>query len=265
MSRTLNLAEALLARGRSYQNVGRYRDALVTLNRLAGLRCLPGDVALDTQVCLAEVQLTRGKFAGARRHLVAALVHEPDNARYHRLLGAAIAGDERGDPHRALEHFRKSLKLAPDEPSCLCEHGLLALRLGQIEEGVHSLHRAVEVAPQDAEMLAALVRGLSDLGRDDDAERELRLGMFRNARDPRFRELWRRFCFEQTRRRQVAERSSRANCSSATAGPTLLPFLRPVRPPAPECVSRKVIRRDGPGRPRPHRRGSVPMPDQRHA
>src|SRR3954447_2164718 len=83
MSRTLNLVDGLLLMGRRHQQLGRARDALTILARLASFRELPREVAEETQARLGEIQLRRRKYHRARRHLAAALHHDPENARYH--------------------------------------------------------------------------------------------------------------------------------------------------------------------------------------
>src|SRR5262249_12819596 len=131
MSMKLNLADCLLAMGRRFQELGRDYDARQVLGKLGNLRQLPAAVAEETQVRLAAMGLKNPRFHRARRHLTAALAHQPDNARYHYLLAGALNSDHRADPQRALEHYQRSLELDPKQPLCLGEYGLLALTLGK--------------------------------------------------------------------------------------------------------------------------------------
>jgi tetratricopeptide (TPR) repeat protein len=264
MSRTLNLADHLLSMGRNYQELGRTQDAVRVLTRLTGLRDLPGAVAEETQARLGELQLRRRKFARARRHLTAALRHQPDSARYHHLMGLAVSAADHGDAQRALEHFQRSLAIEPDQPKCLCAHGRLALRLGLRDEGLTSLRRAAELAADDPVVLADVVKGLRLASLVSEAEGLLRAALFRNARDPRFRKLWDDFQFQQARREQeIARLAARLRQD----GPVLLPFVRPPEGTTPRRrLARKIIRQDGPGPvPPPHAGQSVRFPDQRHA
>src|SRR6516165_3949935 len=187
MSMTLNLADRLLSMGRHFRELGRNQDALRILGRLAGFRDLAPEVAEETQVHLAEIQLARQHFTRARRHLTAALVHQPQSARYHYLMATALAGDPRADHTRAADHYRQSLKLHPEQPACLAEYGLLALRLGQTDEGLASLLRAVELAPNDATVVGSLAQGLTEEGRREEARSILRAALFRNPRSIAFR------------------------------------------------------------------------------
>jgi tetratricopeptide (TPR) repeat protein len=266
MSRTLSLADSLLAMGRNFQELGRPHDALDILDRLAGFRSLPAAVAEETQARLAEIRLGRGDFTRARRHLTAALTHQPDNARYHYLMASALAGDEKkGDPHRAADHYRRSLRIDPEQPACLCEFGLLALRLGQTDEGLACLRMAVELAPDDPEPLARLVEGLCREDGADEARRVLRAALFRNPRHAGFRKLWTDFQFTQLYHEQTARRAERSAEPGATDGPTLLPFVRPA-PGTVWARSRgQRVRRDGPSASEPHLPGGARRPGQRHA
>src|SRR5437868_15245315 len=96
---------------RTFQELGRTLDALRVLTRLPGFRELPGEVAEEAQVRLAEIQIKRRKYQRARRHLTAALQHRSEEPRYHYLMGIASLAEGRGDLKRADEHFRRSLAL----------------------------------------------------------------------------------------------------------------------------------------------------------
>ena len=144
MSKTLNLTDQLLSRGRFLQEIGRTHDAARLLGRLAGLRELPAAAAEETQARLAELNIRQRHFAQARRHLAAALTHNTKNARYHYLMAVAHDQDENGDPQTALDHFRQALRLDADQPRYLGDFGILALCLGHNEEGLAALRRGVE-------------------------------------------------------------------------------------------------------------------------
>jgi len=264
MSRTLNLVNGLLARGRHLQQIGREQDALHMFERLAGFQDLPEQVAEETQVRLAELLFDRGEFQSARRHLTAALVQKPTSARYHFLMASALESDEKGDDRRALQHYRMSLDLDSDQPERLGEAGMLALRLGKVVEGLKWLRRAAELAPDDPEVVARLVEGLHEIGRPEEARLTLRAALFRNPRDGRFRKLWSDFHFHELREEQETIRETRWETIGEEEKPVLLPFLRPVSAPA--QAGRKRVRRDpATPLPPPHmpRRGR--LPNHKHA
>src|SRR5438046_2467787 len=119
MSTTLNLVDHLLLRGRRFQDLGRTHDARAVFGRLLGVHELPAPVAEEVQARLAELELQRHKYLRARRHLTAALAYQPANAHYHQLMAYALEEDDKGDPERALEHYRLSLQADPEQPDCL--------------------------------------------------------------------------------------------------------------------------------------------------
>jgi Tfp pilus assembly protein PilF len=241
MSKTLNLLDHLLARGRRYQRLGHERRASQILRRLAAFHALPPRVAEETQAQLAAISLRQRRFRKARRHLVSALAHRPASARYHYLMALAVARDPHADPQRAARHFRKSLRIDPEQPGCRSAYGALALRLGQTEEGLGSLRRAVEFAPQNVRALRRLVKGLEAARQFDEARRALQTALFLNAGDHRFRRLLENYQFRRLCREQAESRERRTDAESA---PAILPFGR-------GCL--KVVRNDGPSQsPGPH-------------
>jgi Tfp pilus assembly protein PilF len=266
MSMTLNLVDRLLARGRHFQQLGRDHDAIHTLGRLSQFASLPAEVAEETQARLAEIHLRCNRPRKARRHLTAALVHQPRNARYHLLMARAVEADRRGDPERALEHYQRSLEIDPDQPECLSECGLLAVRQGQPEEGLSNLRRAVELDADDPELLQRLVKGYCLLRRPDEARAVLRVARFRHARDYRFQKLWNDFQFEQLRRQQETDTLARSVADGSDVEPILLPFVRPAREETKGAGTATIIRVDGPETPRPpHHPRITRLPRRRHA
>lgn len=241
MSMMLNLTDRLLAMGRQYQTLGLSRDAFHVLKRLSSFPELPTDVAEETQVRLAELHLLRRRFRRARRCLTAALRWAPDNPRYHFLMATAIEGDDKRDPQRAADHYRRSLELDPEQPEALARFGQLLLTMGQRPEGIEYLRRAVELSPHEPEWVGKLAAGLR-LGNDYEAARMvLREALFRNSRDARFRQLWFDHRFQEARREQEAEREQRTERTAEE--PVILPFVRLTEPRVRE-VDGRIIRKD---------------------
>jgi tetratricopeptide (TPR) repeat protein len=178
-------------------------------------------------------------------------------------MASALEADDKADDRRALEHYRMSLELDGDQPECLGEAGMLALRLGKVVEGLKWLRRAAELAPDDSEAVARLVEGLQEVGRPEEARVTLRAAMFRNPRDGQFRKLWSDFHFHELREQQEEERETRWETVEEEK-PVLLPFLRPVSPPA-KARGKRVRRDSASPLPPPHmpRRGR--LPDHKHA
>jgi Tfp pilus assembly protein PilF len=245
MDETVNLFEHLLAAARRFQQLGRPGDARAALERLASFPDLPDHLAEETQVRLAELALRRRRYKLARQHLRAALRHRPDSARSHFMLATAYRANEEGNLSRAAHHYRRSLELNPEQPRCLSDYGLLCLRLGEVEEGLEHLRKAVALSRDNADSLGKLVSGLCRSGQADEARSTLREGLFRNPRSPRFQKLWVDFQLLQLRRQQEIERLRHP----VEEGPVLLPFVR-----LPDEKEGSDKRRDDPtSLPGPHR------------
>jgi tetratricopeptide (TPR) repeat protein len=249
MSRMLGLVDSLLVAGRKQQQLGREGEALKIFKRLASFGDLPEGVAEETQARLGEIQVRRGHYRKARRHLAAALAHQPQSSRYHALMAGALAADDRkGDRELALAHYRLALDLDGDDPDCLSEYGLLAVRMGETGEGFAALRQAVEMCPSNPELVTRLVDALGEEGREDEARQVLRLAVFQNPRDARFQRLYGDWRFHELRRQQQSEIRG-MTAASGTSGPRILPFVRMSdqgREEAKGRVSAKIVRRDPP-------------------
>jgi tetratricopeptide (TPR) repeat protein len=265
MSSTLNIADHLLVRGRNLQQLGRSHDAARVFGRLAGLRVLPADVAEETQCRLAELLLQRGKNREARRHLRAALVLQPNSARYHYLIAMSLDDEDAGDAARALEHYEKSLEADPQQPRCLAGAGLVAILLGKTEHGLSYLRRAVELDPANPEMVRTLVDALCELGRTADARRTLMAALFRNPRDRRFRREWDDFRFHRVHEEQKARQRRDVASERGEESPTLLPFVRPASGSRPSPAGNTIRRHGSAPAPGPHLPSFGHVPDRKHA
>jgi tetratricopeptide (TPR) repeat protein len=241
MSRTLNLVHRLLAMGRKLQKLGANREAARVFGRLSGLRELPAAAAEEVQFRQGELLLRQRRYLRARRHLAAALASSPDRARYHFLMACAARLDDRCDPGRALEHYRRAAELAPERPRYLAAFGLAAVKAGNAG-GLDTLRRAAGLAPDDAAVLRRAVEGLERCRHFDEAERLVRLARFRNPRDHRLRSLWEALRFRRARAEQLAERREAA-AACADLGPTFLPFA-PLPEGTPAGGGRKTFRLD---------------------
>jgi tetratricopeptide (TPR) repeat protein len=263
MSRTLNLADHLLERARRFHDLGRHFDAQHLLTRLTGLKELSPQLAEEALVRLAEIMLRRRRYLKARRCLAAALLHNADNARYHYLMGQAADADGKGDAERATEHYRRSLELEPRQVCCLIACGLLAVRLGDRDEGLARLREAAELSPDEPENLRHLAVGLRRCGQAEEAEQVLRLARFRHPRDMRFAQLWNDFRFQQMRRAQQETRAAAALANDA--GPVLLSYARRAEQQKPRPLGNGLRLDPAAQLPASHLSRPVRSPEQRHA
>jgi len=224
MSKTLNLAERLLAYGQELQRLGVTGKAEHIFTKLASFRDLPPRIACAIQAHLGELALENRRFAVARRHLGVALAFDPNNAHYHFLLATATNVDKRLGPQQALKHYRRSLRLDPNDPQSLTDYGLSALKLGHDKAGLAALGRALELAPDDPELVAEIVDGMWRQRRFSEARDIARLALFRNPRNPHFHEVWNDLRFREAQSTQERARQKR-RASPPSTGARLLPFL----------------------------------------
>jgi tetratricopeptide (TPR) repeat protein len=265
MSRTLNLVERVLARARHLQQLGVEDQALQALGELSRLADLESEVAEEVQSRLAELLFARGKHRKARRHLAAALAHQPDNAHYHHLMAKAIEADVHCNPARALAHWRRALELDADQPRYLSDFGLLAVREGQTEDGLAALRQAHKLAGDDPEVLASVTEGLCHAGLAEEARAMLLAARFRNPRDLAIQQLWNDFQYQQLHAQQAAVRRERL-AGSPESEPRLLPFVRPLPGTTPAGSGGHILRRDRRGRRGPpHFTDPARLPGKKHA
>jgi tetratricopeptide (TPR) repeat protein len=243
MSRMLPFTDHLLSRARHFQQIGRLDDALHLLGRLAEMGNLPPAAAEETHARLAEIHLGHQRYAAARRHLTAALDLCPDGARYHHALANALDQGAEAEPATALDHFRRSLAQEPDQPGCLSDFGLAALRHGDNEEGLSALRRAAELDPDDPEIVRKLALGLELLDRPEEAQRVVRESLFRHPRHAGFRKLYSDCRFSQTSHDQEAARLASRDHGSEDE-PVVLAFT-PTAGRRWHAHGRKLVRRDG--------------------
>jgi Tfp pilus assembly protein PilF len=241
MSMTLNLVDRLLDRARNLRRHGQNEASARVFSRLTGLRDLPADIAEEAHVGLAEIRLEQEQHKQARRHLAAAIAHEPGCAHYHYLMAVAVEDDPHADPKRAGVHYRRSLALDPDEATYQCDYGLFALRHGNRRAGLAALRRAAAAAGDDPEMLGRVAAALREADRADEARSLLRAALFRNPRDRRFRDLWERHQFDMI---HAAQQECSQRWSVNAPAPVLLPFRLPKK--RVRRVGDKLIRTDGP-------------------
>jgi predicted Zn-dependent protease len=263
MSRTLNLCEHLLYEGRRFWSLGVDRHALRTFSHLSRLGELPADIAEETQRRLAELYLKQRKFAKARRHLAAALSHDPNNPESHHMLACSHAEDQKGDRGLAMRHFRRCVQLDPENPRYHNDAGQFALRHGKSQQGLVWLRHAAELAPDDAEVIRDVVSSLQKCGYGTEAQCIARAAFFRNSRNPHFQRLWHDFRFQQLQAHQHRIQKRHIVRHAVAEGRICLSFQRlTVETPR----GRKLVRRDGPSGPRPsHLLRSGILADQKHA
>lgn len=245
MSRTLDLVDSMLAQARRFYLLGLHVQAAPLLDKL--LRLHPTEKAAEeAQAMLGEIRLHQQQFDRARRHLTVAANLAPAHAPHHHRLAQAAASDPACDPNRALPHYRRTLSLEPEDARCWCEYALQALKVGKTAVAWKALDKALQLAPDDAEVVEAAAEAFREHGKEAAATRLLRLARFRNSGDPQFHRMWQNHQFRLLHARQNARFTTDLDDE-----PRLLPFVRPEEAPQAENAP---VRTDGPSTlPGPHR------------
>lgn len=252
MSRTLKMQDALLARARRLHERARYAESLPVLRRLFLYPNLPDDIAAEVHARLADAYAARGEFRPARKHLSALLKIKPHCPDAHRRMAKLLERDPRADARRAVRHYRKAMALAPSRTDLMRDCGRLIAEVGRAETGLDLLRRAMEQTPDDLSILETLVEALCELGRVDEARRELQLARFRQHSTAGYDRIISDFHFRRLR--------AEAKSAGFREAPMVLPFLK-VRP----ALRRRTVRRDVASLPMPHLFRITGRPDTRHA
>ena len=171
------------------------------------------------------------------------------------MMAVAVEDDPDANAERAGRYYRRALELDPKNPLYLCEYGQYLVEWGKVQKGLSLLRKANAEAPDDPQMVAALTEALRVTGNVEEAEHILRLAMFRNSQDRRFRDVWSDHQFQVLH----ASQQKAIKKSQPNEGPVLLRFA-PVKSEKESSADGKTIRVDGPstlpGPKRPKRRDS---------
>jgi len=97
--------------------------------------------AAEVNAQLGLSYLQRGEKFVAAEKLTRALRDDPNSALVQH--GNAILQDSLGQSALAQEHFRRALEIAPNDPEILNNYGAFLCRQGQFGEGISMLERAL--------------------------------------------------------------------------------------------------------------------------
>jgi tetratricopeptide (TPR) repeat protein len=199
---TINMAQALLDRGRKLWEQDRYEEASHLLSRLLGLRELSVDVAERAQFYLGDIQLAQGHYAKARRHLAAAIGSGIGIGETHFLMACALEWDDESDAQAAYRHYRKAVELEPGQPLYSSAYALMRIhrrpdRSKYDREALRRLRSAFAASPDDQDIVYNYAFGLLEMGRRGEAHIVLRRARKRWPEHPAFEGLWFEFLADQ--------------------------------------------------------------------
>lgn len=241
MSKTLNLADCLLATARTLHQNGQHQRALDLLTRLSRLRDLSDDVTEEMHALLGEVYFKQDRFRKARRHLTAALIYRPSSADYHFRMAQAIEVDPDARPERARCFYRRALELDATNAGRWLDYGLYLLDLAVTKCGLRALRRAYALGAADPDLVGRIARALREEGLHDEAAAKLRCCLFTHRGDRRFRALWDEHQFARLSEQQ---RARLVPSAGRTGVPLLLPFVKGAATGKYANLGSKTIRLD---------------------
>jgi tetratricopeptide (TPR) repeat protein len=192
---TINMAQALLDRGRQLWDQNRYDEAVRVLSSLLSLRSISPDIAERAQFYLGDIQLAQGHYSKARRHLAAAIGSGVGGGETHFLMACALEWDDESDAQAAYQHYRKAVELEPGQPLYSSAYALMRIRrrsnAGKVDrEALRRLRAAFAAAPDDQDIVYNYAFGLTEMGRDGEAKLVLRRARKRWPDHPAFEGLW---------------------------------------------------------------------------
>lgn len=155
------------------------------LERLTTLAHSPD---LDVRaLALATLHYAAGDTGASREVMVAALESPPAGLRKRWALALGYLADRDRDAGRvpaALATYRKALEVAPDDPRILAAMGLALRRVGRADQAVAALRRALELDPQLALVRVNLGTALQEAGRVREAALVLQEAMQQEPYEP---------------------------------------------------------------------------------
>ena len=192
---TINMAQALLDRGKELWEQDRYEAASGVLSRLLSLRMISPEIAERAQFYLGDIQLAQGQYSKARRHLSAAIGSGTATGETHFLMACALEWDDESDPVHAYRHYRRAVELEPGQPLYSSAYALMRIRRKPDgskfdREALRRLRAAFAAAPDDPDVVYNYAFGLVQMGRDREAEIAIRRARKRWHDHPAFEGLW---------------------------------------------------------------------------
>jgi putative PEP-CTERM system TPR-repeat lipoprotein len=119
---------------------------------------------------LAEAANSRKDYATAATHYRALLAEQPKNPALLNNLAWALG--QLRDP-KALSYAEEANKLVPNQPALMDTLGTLLVEKGDVERGLELQRKAVELAPQAAEVRLNLAKSLIKANKKPEAKKEL--------------------------------------------------------------------------------------------
>jgi tetratricopeptide (TPR) repeat protein len=134
-------AEALSALGMAYANVGRFRDAVATFERVLDVDATSGLAHIN----IGSIKLAAGDFAGAEASIARALDIDPALPGGYTAMGALLK--KTGRIEQAIGAWRQAIDIDPREFDALYNLTFALAETGKTDEARQVGRRYVESAP----------------------------------------------------------------------------------------------------------------------
>jgi tetratricopeptide (TPR) repeat protein len=157
------MAQEMLSQGNSAGAITHYQEALKLDERLPGLHFELAEV-LNSSSSPADKE-------AAEKEYEAAAAQNPLDEKSQCGLGRIALG--RNDLKNAQAHYSRALQLQPDDPEANLGLGKLMFALNQPQKALPLLEKSVKLDPTDATAHYRLGSLYRQLGRSDDARREV--------------------------------------------------------------------------------------------
>jgi tetratricopeptide (TPR) repeat protein len=157
------IAEEMLVQGNNDAAIAHYREALKINDRLPDLHFELGEVLSSASSITDKRQ--------AEKEYAAALAQNPFDGKSECRLGRIALA--RSDLKAALAHYSRSVELQPDDPEANLGQGKVLLAMNEPQKAEPLLEKAVRLDPTDSVAHYHLGTLYRQMGRSDDARREL--------------------------------------------------------------------------------------------
>jgi len=173
----LNEDDSALRRRRAEMalELGRFDDARDELNRLITDRADDPAGRAEMEEQLARVEAADGKFNDAEVQLLLAVEDDPHRVSAHAVL-ATLLHEKLDDPKAAERRIEQMIKENPDSAEALIARSQLRKNFG-LEDDPADVKRALELAPENLDALAASALQAEEEGRLDDARAQVAKGL----------------------------------------------------------------------------------------
>ena len=181
------LVRIYITKGELLRGARRYEQAMEVFN--TALDIVPGNTDLLYARALVAEKLGRIDLLEADIHTI--LKTEPDNAHALNALGFTLA-DQTDRYEEAYAYLKRAIEIMPDDPAIIDSWGWVHYRLGNYDEAIRQLHKALSRF-DDSEIAAHLGEVLWVTGKRDEAIEVWQKALKKSPDDPVLQGVMQRF------------------------------------------------------------------------